>query len=116
MYLMNHKNLSKAAAYDQARREFYVHRHKEDIERRIAREEALSTGAYFGPSAIDIGLKLEDEAFENWKVWAKKEAAVARQRDESSYTSYTEDEGNVETDPDEALDIGQGKEEAVAVP
>lgn len=78
MWLMENKKMLKNEAYDQARREFYRIRHSEDIERRIAREEALSTGAYFGLSALDIGMQLENKNFENWKVWAQKEIVLVR--------------------------------------
>ncbi len=92
MYLTRHEGLTKAAAYDKARREFYKHRHLEDLERRIAHEEALSTGAYFGMSANEVGMMHEDTAFENWKQWAIKEATAQRQAEEAMYTGSVEEE------------------------
>lgn len=65
--------MSKPAAYDQARREFYKVRHLEDVRRRIAKEEALHVGAYFGKGPLEIGMELEDNAFENWKAWAAQQ-------------------------------------------
>lgn len=70
MWLMKHKNMSKPQAYDTARREFYKHRHLADVRRRIAKEEALHVGAYFGKGPLEIGMELEDKSFETWKKWA----------------------------------------------
>jgi small subunit ribosomal protein S23 len=73
MWLMKHKGYSKPRAYDEARREFYKHRHLEDIRRRVAKEEALHVGAYFGKGPLEIGMELEDKSFENWKRWAAQQ-------------------------------------------
>jgi small subunit ribosomal protein S23 len=70
MWLMKHQNLSKASAYDQARREFYQHRHRSEIRSRIAKEEAQHVGAYFGKGPLEIGMELEDRGWEAWKRWA----------------------------------------------
>lgn len=67
---MKHRALSKASAYDQARREFYAHRHLSEIRSRIAKEEAQHVGAYFGKGPLEIGMQLEDKSWENWKSWA----------------------------------------------
>lgn len=72
--------MTKSAAYDIARREFYKIRLREDIERRVAVEEAQATGANFGPSYLEIGMQLENEQYEKWKAWAKTEAQVFDQR------------------------------------
>ncbi|KAG9190528.1 37S ribosomal protein [Alternaria panax] len=73
MWLMKHASLSKASAYDLARREFYQHRHLSEIRQRIAKEEALHVGAYFGKGPLEIGMELEDRTWENWKAWAAKQ-------------------------------------------
>ncbi|KAF2692133.1 mitochondrial ribosomal protein [Lentithecium fluviatile CBS 122367] len=73
LWLMNNRSLSQAAAYDVARREFYKHRHLEDIRRRVAKEEALHVGAYFGKGPLEVGMELEDRTWENWKSWASKQ-------------------------------------------
>lgn len=65
--------MSKAAAYDQARREFYHHRHLAEVRNRIAKEEALHVGAYFGKGPLEVGMELEDKAWENWKAWANQQ-------------------------------------------
>lgn len=72
--------MTTAEAYDIARREFYNLRHKEDIERRVAVEEALSTGAYFGLTMNEISMQLEDKQYENWKAWAERQEASQLQR------------------------------------
>ncbi|KAF2108267.1 mitochondrial ribosomal protein S25 [Lophiotrema nucula] len=73
MWLMKHQSLSKPAAYDQARKEFYRHRHLEAIKQRIAKEEALHVGAYFGKGPLEIGIELEDRTWESWKKWAARQ-------------------------------------------
>ncbi len=78
--------MTSAKAYDQARQEFYAIRHQEDVERRVAKEEALATGAYFGKSQLEIGMELEDKTFESWKEWAIKEIEVIQQQRTSLYT------------------------------
>ncbi|KAJ5105449.1 hypothetical protein NUU61_002796 [Penicillium alfredii] len=81
LWLLNNvKNMTKSNAYDIARREFYRLRLQEDIERRVAAEEAEATGANFGPSYLDIGMELENKNFEQWKDWARKEAQLLDQR------------------------------------
>lgn len=87
MWLLNNdRNMTKAQAYDEARREFYLIRHQEDVERRVAKEEARSTGAYFGKSALEFGMEIEDMEYEKWKAWARKEIAALEQGRSSSYT------------------------------
>lgn len=78
--------MTSAKAYDQARQEFYAIRHQEDVERRVAKEEALATGAYFGKSMLEIGMELEDKTYESWKSWAKAEVEVIEQQRSAQYT------------------------------
>lgn len=73
MWLMKHQSMSKPMAYDVARREFYRYRHLEDIRRRVAKEEAMHVGAYFGKGPLEIGMELEDKMWEDWKVWAQEQ-------------------------------------------
>ena len=82
----NIPNITKARAYDQARKEFYKLRLVEDTERRVAREEALHVGARFGPSAMEIGMQLENEEYERWKVWAEKQVELQQQRQAALYS------------------------------
>jgi len=104
LWLMNNvSGMSRDQAYDKARKEFYALRQEEEVERRVAREEALSTGAYFGKGVLEVGMELEDQAYEDWKAWATKEVeTIERQRD-SAYTSFTapeEDSPAVDEDVD----------------
>ncbi|KAJ5812194.1 hypothetical protein N7474_008495 [Penicillium riverlandense] len=81
LYLLNTvPNMTKSEAYDQARQEFYRLRLKEDIERRVAAEEAEATGAIFGPRHLDMGMEGENQQFERWKKWAQREAQIIEQR------------------------------------
>lgn len=72
---MQTEKMSKRKAYDKARQEFYRLRQEEEIEKRLAVEEAKYVGAYFGKTRLDVGMQLEDREFENWKIWAGKETA-----------------------------------------
>ncbi|KAH6950725.1 mitochondrial ribosomal protein S25-domain-containing protein [Fusarium avenaceum] len=89
MWLMENEKLGKRKAYDVTRREFYHLRQEEEIEKRVAVEEAKHVGAYFGRTRIDVAHTLEDREFENWKLWAGKET----ERQESNRNSDIEDFG-----------------------
>lgn len=91
---------SKCHAYDIARKEFYDARHSQEIERRVAREEALFTGAQFGPGALEVGMLLEDQKFEEWKVWAAKEVQTQKQLAGSAYTGLADETAVLEVDDD----------------
>lgn len=62
----------------------------------------MSTGAYFGKSALDIGMELEDKEYEKWKEWARKETALAEQKQAAMYTGVDNEEMAVVADPAEA--------------
>lgn len=53
-------------AYEQARREFYVLRMREFVERQVAEEEATMYGSVFGPSSWDTTVKREQEFIEQF--------------------------------------------------
>jgi len=80
---MENEGMTKDEAYDMARREFYALRQQEDIERRIAAEEARMVGAYFGKSLLQVGVELEGKMWENWKAFATKSLATAQANSES---------------------------------
>lgn len=99
--------MTSAKAYDQARHEFYAIRHQEDVERRVAKEEALATGAYFGKSMLQIGMELEDRTYESWKKWAQKEVEAIDRNRSAQYTGFDtelEDDISIDAIPDEPLD------------
>ncbi|EHK99158.1 putative 37S ribosomal protein S25, mitochondrial [Glarea lozoyensis 74030] len=80
----------KDEAYDIARKEFYALRHEEEVERRVAKEEALWTGAHFGKGALDVGMGLEDKTYDEWLEWAKTNVADQAMTREAAYTSIPE--------------------------
>ncbi|CZT24656.1 related to 37S ribosomal protein S25, mitochondrial [Ramularia collo-cygni] len=92
-YLMHKQSLSEAAAYDRARKELYRFRHAREIEQRVAREEALSTGAYFGPGPLQTGMHVEDQMYEQWKAWAQNEIQAQKALAGSAYTGAEEEVG-----------------------
>ncbi|KAJ1325121.1 Mitochondrial ribosomal protein S25 [Microdochium nivale] len=93
MWMMyNIEGMTRVKAYDAARREFYQIRQEEDVERRIAAEEARAVGAYFGKGFLQVGLELEDREFESWKKWAGKQIEIVRTEQTSAYTSFGEED------------------------
>lgn len=78
-YLLQNTPLTPPQAYDKARKELYRYRHSREIERRVAREEAEATGAFFGLGPLEVGMQLEDEAYKEWVDWAKKETEALKQ-------------------------------------
>ncbi|MCJ1424152.1 mitochondrial ribosomal small subunit component [Sticta canariensis] len=86
LWLIENQNISRGKAYEQARKEFYALRLQEDVERRVAKEEALATGAYFGKSAVEIGMELEDKEYERWRDWANKQFVEETQRRLAAYS------------------------------
>jgi small subunit ribosomal protein S23 len=91
-----------ATAYDQARKEFYKLRLQEDVQRRVAQEEALSTGAYFHKSTMEVGMELEDRQYEEWKAWAVKEVQLAEQRRNAMYTGQESQSTDLSPEEEEA--------------
>ncbi len=92
--------MTKKAAYDKARKEFYVLRQREDIERRIAVEEARMYGAYFGQSNLQVGMGIEDAIYDKWKLWATGEIerlAVQRAADYDNVVDEPTTEEDVES-------------------
>jgi len=99
----NIPKMSKAGAYDQARREFYEERLQEDVERRVAKEEALATGAYFGKSMLEVGMELESREYERWREWATQQVIEAKQRQASMYTSVDSASAAISADDPETI-------------
>ena len=66
----------------------------------MAKEEALSTGAFFHIGPLEVGMKLEDRAYENWREWAMSEVEALKQLQSSAYTSMEEESSALEiTEP-----------------
>jgi small subunit ribosomal protein S23 len=98
--------MTRDKAYDIVRQEFYAIRHAEDVERMVAKEEALSTGSYFSKSMLEIGMELEDRAYESWKDWAVKEVEAIEQQKQAGYqntAAKTEDDSATIPATDEDL-------------
>lgn len=83
---MENEGLDRNESYDKARKEFYALRHEEEIERRVAKEEATWVGGYFGKGFLEIGMELEDKSYEHWKEWATKEMSAIAQQNAGTYT------------------------------
>lgn len=106
---MHNEKMSEDKAYDVARREFYALRQEEEIERRVAREEARYVGAYFGKNRLDISQILEDKEFETWKKWAAQEVAALERNRKAQYANFG-DEDSSSTDAD--MEVEDGPETA----
>lgn len=91
--------MTKGNAYDIARREFYRIRLREEIQRRVAVEEAQAFGAEFGPSRVDIGMQLEGAEFERWKKWAKAQSEGQRAQEAAGNFEAESSEDALAADP-----------------
>ncbi len=101
----NVSNITKEEAYDQARKEFYALRQEEEIEARIAEEEARAVGGYFGKTRLHVGMELEDRQYERWKKWAETEIGRLKLAQSQAYTSFGDPEASAvdETASEEEL-------------
>ena len=73
LYLLhNVPDIKESQAYDMARKEFYAHRLREEIERRVAAEEAEAVGADFGPSINQRSIELENKTYDDWERWSRQ--------------------------------------------
>ncbi|KAI8949298.1 mitochondrial ribosomal protein S25 [Xylaria longipes] len=84
----NVEGMTEEKAYDIVRREFYALRQEEDVERRIAKEEAMKVGAYFGMSSMQVSMELEDQQYENWKKWAGRQISNVQSEKDAAYTNF----------------------------
>jgi len=91
LWLMQNADLQRDQAYDVARKEFYALRQEEEIEKRVAREEARHVGAYFGKNRLQISMDLEDKEFEVWKGWAGKRTAALEQNQSPHLATFGEE-------------------------
>ncbi|KAI1388223.1 mitochondrial ribosomal protein [Hypoxylon trugodes] len=104
--MYNVPGITKDQAYDIVRREFYAMRQEEEVELRIAKEEAQMVGAYFGKTFSQVGTQLEDEQYEKWKRWAGKQIELVRAEQDSAYTSF----GNETEAEADSVDLDQATE------
>ncbi|KAK1239373.1 hypothetical protein MKX07_008861 [Trichoderma sp. CBMAI-0711] len=107
--LVDGVKMSKRKAYDIVRREFYRLRQEEEVEKRIAVEEARYVGAYFGKTRLEVGMQLEDQEYENWKIWAGKETANREARASSEIETF-----GLEEEEDAALETAEAQPLPVA--
>lgn len=94
-WLMRKAGMTEAAAYDKARKELYRTRHAREIEGRVAKEEAMAFGAFFGKGPLEVGMELENQQYVNWYEWAKKENMLAQARAESAYSGSENEENQL---------------------
>ena len=96
--MQNVAGMTRAKAYDQARKEFYADRMRDEVEARVAKEEALATSAYFGKTMVQVGAELEDEAYETWRKMAIETISQAEQKRAGAISSFGA-EAEAETSP-----------------
>ena len=95
--------MTKQEAYDKARHEFYKLRQLEQMERRIAVEEARMVGGYFGKDLLHVGMQLEDKKYEAWKKWAATEIARQESTRASQYTNVVDNTAIEGAEEDELI-------------
>lgn len=95
---MENKGMSKQEAYDLVRHEFYKLRQRDEIESRIAIEEARNVGGYFGKNQLQVALEVEDREFEYWKSYAARE--IKKKGDEFEQSRALEVGGEEESGAD----------------
>ncbi|RWA06345.1 hypothetical protein EKO27_g8769 [Xylaria grammica] len=107
--MYNVQGMTREKAYDIVRHEFYALRQEEDVERRIAKEEAMKVGAYFGKSAMQVGMELEDQQYENWKRWADRQIQGVQAEQDAAYTNFgATEEGDGEDVEESETDAASG--------
>ncbi|PUU77305.1 mitochondrial ribosomal protein S25-domain-containing protein [Tuber borchii] len=115
--------MSAEKAYDMARKEFYDLRLQEDIERRIAVEEARACGATFGKTYLELGIEMEEKYLEQWRK--DTIAFILRRRQRQStfkvieFTSASTEEGfipAIEAEEGEGGETIEPEKAAVAIP
>ena len=50
----------------------------------------MATGAYFGLTALQVSMQLEDKIFEEWKVWATNQSIKTEQNRAAMYTGIND--------------------------
>lgn len=92
---------------------------QEDIQRRIATEEALATGAVFDKSYVDIMFEREGQVLQDWRIKAAQDLAIRKHRRNAAYssTAAAEDAAATATEaaPAEGGEGGVGEAAAGAI-
>lgn len=112
LHLLRTTSLTKTEIYDLARKQFYQIRLEEDIQRRIATEEALSTGAVFDKHYMDIIFEREGKVLQDWRTKAAQDLAIRKHRRNAAYSSTAAAEDAAATAG--ALQGVEGDEQAAA--
>lgn len=90
-------------AYDKARKEFYQLRLQQDVERHVAKEEALHYGAYFDAGEIERSLEKEDAAYEDWKKWAFAQVEKDRHKQAGSLPGAATTDEDIQSQEEEVV-------------
>ncbi|KAI0900558.1 mitochondrial ribosomal protein S25 [Annulohypoxylon nitens] len=105
MWMMdNIQGITREQAYDKARQEFYALRQEEEVERRIAKEEAQMVGAYFGKTLNKVSMDLEDDQYDRWTRWASKQIEAVQAERNAAYTTFGEEENAEDIDAEEGME------------
>ncbi|RPB05093.1 mitochondrial ribosomal protein [Choiromyces venosus 120613-1] len=119
----NDPEMTAEKAYDTARKEFYDLRLQEDIERRIAIEEARACGATFGKTYLELGIEMEERYLEQWRKDTISFILRRRQRQSTfkviEFTTASTEEGFIpasEVEEVEGREAVEAEKVAVATP
>lgn len=116
LYLLhNVPDISESLAYDIARKEFYAHRLREDIERRVAAEEAQAVGADLEETYNQRSLQTEDQVYEDWERWSKQTVLQNTQRN-AAFIGQQVGNDSSSLDLDDELPEEQNGQEALGSP
>lgn len=96
-------DITESQAYDVARKEFYAHRLREDIERRVAAEEAEAVGADFGKSINQRSIEIEDKMYDDWERWSRQTVMENMQRN----AAFSGQMVNTGTESEGVKDVGE---------
>ena len=90
--ITNNPHLTIPETYNIARKEFYSLRLQQDIERRIAVEEARHVGSSFDKAYIDIMFEREQKVLQEWRTKAAQDLALRKHKRNAAYSTTSMDE------------------------
>lgn len=97
LYLLHSvPDITESQAYDIARKEFYAHRLREDIERRVAAEEAQAVGANFGKTLNQKSIEIENQMYDDWERWSRQTIMENMQRSAAFTGQQVESDSDTE--------------------